>query len=71
MYFISIYENRRMKLVEIVLKIGDDGRGRMIEGVNLRYIISTHVNKMIKWFYYHNERLVQYIQINYKNSWNS
>jgi hypothetical protein len=35
MYFAFIYENRRMKLVEIVLRRGK-GRGRMTEGVNLR-----------------------------------
>jgi hypothetical protein len=39
MYFVSIYENRRMKPVEIVLRRG--GRGRTMEGVNLRHIVST------------------------------
>jgi hypothetical protein len=42
MYFVSIYENRRMKPVEIVLKKG--GRGRMMEEVNLRYVIGTTVH---------------------------
>jgi hypothetical protein len=32
MCFVSIYENRRMKSVEIVLRTGERGRGRMIEG---------------------------------------
>jgi hypothetical protein len=32
-----------MKLTEIVLKRGE-GRGRMMEGVYLRYIVSTYVN---------------------------
>jgi hypothetical protein len=32
MYFVSIYENRRMKPVEIFLRRKEVGRGRMIEG---------------------------------------
>jgi hypothetical protein len=42
MYFVSIYENRRMKLVEIVLN-AVVGAGR----VNLRYIVSTYVKIII------------------------
>jgi hypothetical protein len=41
MYFAFIYENRRMKPVEIVLRRRGRGRGRMMEGVNLRTITST------------------------------
>jgi hypothetical protein len=36
-----IYENRRMKLVEIFLGKWGEGRGRMMKGVNLRYTVST------------------------------
>jgi hypothetical protein len=44
-YFVSIYENRRMKPIEIVLRRkGRWGRRRMMEGVNLRYIVCTYVN---------------------------
>jgi hypothetical protein len=35
MYFVSIYENRRMKLAEIVLRNGEEGSRRTMEGVNL------------------------------------
>jgi hypothetical protein len=35
MYFVFIYENRRMKPVEIVLRRGEGGRKRMMEGINL------------------------------------
>jgi hypothetical protein len=31
MYFVFIYENRRMKPVEIVLRRREGGRGRMTE----------------------------------------
>jgi hypothetical protein len=44
MCFLSIYGNRGMKPVEIVLRRGkreNDG------GVNLRYIVSTYVNVTI------------------------
>jgi hypothetical protein len=45
MCFVSIYENRRMKPVEIVLRSrGKEGKGRMMEEINLRYISSTYVN---------------------------
>jgi hypothetical protein len=48
-HFISIYENRRMKLVEIVVKgRGKEGRGQTMEGVNLSYIYCKHICK------YHN-----------------
>jgi hypothetical protein len=36
MYIVFIYENRRMKLVEIVLRRGEEGGGRQMEGVNLK-----------------------------------
>jgi hypothetical protein len=32
MYFVSIYENRSVKPVEIVLRRGEGGRGRMMAG---------------------------------------
>jgi hypothetical protein len=32
MYFVLIYENKRMKTVEIVLRRRDEGRGRMMGG---------------------------------------
>jgi hypothetical protein len=41
MYFISIYGNRGMKPVEIVLRMGG-GKGRMMEGVNLTKIYCKH-----------------------------
>jgi hypothetical protein len=36
MYFLSIYENRRMKPVEIVLKVGEGDKGKRenMVGVN-------------------------------------
>jgi hypothetical protein len=37
MYFASIYEKRRMKPVEIVLRRGKGRRGKTMEGVNLNY----------------------------------
>jgi hypothetical protein len=33
-----------MKLVEIVLRRGEEEEGRMMERVNLRYFVSTYVN---------------------------
>jgi hypothetical protein len=33
MYFVFIYENRRMKPVEIVLRMGERERGRMIHTI--------------------------------------
>jgi hypothetical protein len=44
MYFVFIYENRRMKPVVIVLRSRGRWGGRIMEEVNLRYIVSTHVN---------------------------
>jgi hypothetical protein len=43
MYFASIYENRRIKPVEIVQE-REGGRRETEEGINLRYIISTYIN---------------------------
>jgi hypothetical protein len=40
----SYIKIRRMKSVEIVLRMGGGGRGRMLEGISLRYIVSTYVN---------------------------
>jgi hypothetical protein len=40
--FVFMYENRMRKPVKIILR--GEGRGRMMEGVNLRCIISTYVN---------------------------
>jgi hypothetical protein len=37
-YFLFMYENRRMKPFKIVLRKGKGGRGRMMKEVNLRYI---------------------------------
>jgi hypothetical protein len=39
MYFVSVYENRRMKPVEIVLI--REGMKREKDGANLRYIENT------------------------------
>jgi hypothetical protein len=46
MYFVSVYENRRMKPVEIVLRRErEEGeKRRTVEEINLRYIVSTYVN---------------------------
>jgi hypothetical protein len=44
MYFVFIYENRRMNPDEIVLRSREGGRRRTMEGVNLRYIVSPYVN---------------------------
>jgi hypothetical protein len=38
-----MYENRRVKPVKIVL-IRGQGRRRIMEGVNLSYIVSTYIN---------------------------
>jgi hypothetical protein len=38
MYFASIYENRRIKSVKIILRSGEEGKGRMMEGVKLTKI---------------------------------
>jgi hypothetical protein len=50
MHFVSIYENRRLKLVEIVLRSGGEGKRENDGGGKskiLRYILSTY-------FKYHN-----------------
>jgi hypothetical protein len=45
MYFVSIYEDRR---VEIILRSGGGRQGRrMIEGVNLRCTVSTYVSTTV------------------------
>jgi hypothetical protein len=48
MYFESIYENRKMKPVEIVLRRGKRERGKMMEEVNPTKIYFKHECK------YHN-----------------
>jgi hypothetical protein len=45
MYFAFMYENRRMKPVEIVLRRAEGGRRRMMEGVNLTTIYCKHICK--------------------------
>jgi hypothetical protein len=40
MYFVSLYENRRMKPLEIVLRRGETGKRENDGGVN----VSTYVN---------------------------
>jgi hypothetical protein len=49
MYFVNVYENRTMKPVEIVLRMGAEGWGRMMEEVDL---IKTHCKHVCKC---HNE----------------
>jgi hypothetical protein len=44
-YFVFIYEKKRMKPVEIVLRRREDGRGRMMEGVKLIKIYHKHICK--------------------------
>jgi hypothetical protein len=44
MYFVSIYENRRMKPAEIGLRKGERRKKKMMKGVKLRYIVNTYVN---------------------------
>jgi hypothetical protein len=47
MYFVSIYENRRTKPVEIVLRRGWRRSRRTMEGTKYmqpRYILNTYVN---------------------------
>jgi hypothetical protein len=44
MYFVFKYENRRMKPVKIFLRRGKGRRGRTMQGVNLRYVVSTYAN---------------------------
>jgi hypothetical protein len=41
---VPIYENRRMKSLEIILRRGRDGSKKMMEGINLGYIVITYVN---------------------------
>jgi hypothetical protein len=43
MCFVSIYEDRTGNLLKLFQE-GEGSRGRMTEGVNLRYIVSTYVN---------------------------
>jgi hypothetical protein len=44
MYFVFIYENRKIHPVEIVLQRREGRKGRMMERVNLKYMVSTHIN---------------------------
>jgi hypothetical protein len=41
---VFMYENGTMRPIEIVLRKRDRGQRRMMEGVNLRYTVSTFVN---------------------------
>jgi hypothetical protein len=50
MDFVFMYENRRMKPIEIVLRRCCKGKGRMMEGINLRNIVSAHINITIYSF---------------------
>jgi hypothetical protein len=45
MYFASIYENRRMKPVEIVVRRGERNWEKMMEEVNLTKIYCKHIWK--------------------------
>jgi hypothetical protein len=45
MYFVFICENKRMKPFEIVLRVGEGGRGRTLEVVNLTKIFCKHICK--------------------------
>jgi hypothetical protein len=60
MYFLFIYENRRMKPVGIVLRSGEEERERTMEGVNLTKIYCKHICK------YHSVSLVQLLYANKK-----
>jgi hypothetical protein len=44
---ICIYENRRIKPVEIVLRRGGMGKRESNGGVNLRYIVSTYLSQCL------------------------
>jgi hypothetical protein len=46
--FIFIYENKRRKPVEIFLRDREEGRGRMMERINLTKMHCEHIGK------YHN-----------------
>jgi hypothetical protein len=45
MYFVSICENRRMRSIEIVLRRGEEKRGRTMERVNPTEIYLKHICK--------------------------
>jgi hypothetical protein len=47
MYFVFIYENRRMKPVESVLRREEEGKGRTMEGLNLTKIHCKQVCKYV------------------------
>jgi hypothetical protein len=44
MCFIAIYENRRMKAVEIFVRRGRGENRERLSRITLRYIVSTYVN---------------------------
>jgi hypothetical protein len=58
MYLVPIYENRTMKPLEIVLRSGEGGEGRTMEGRNLTKIYCKHIYK------YHNAFPVQLLHAN-------
>jgi hypothetical protein len=43
-YFVFIYENKRMKPVQSVLRREEEGERENEGGRNLRYIVSTYAN---------------------------
>jgi hypothetical protein len=56
MYFVSIYESRKMKPTGVVLRRWEGGRWNMMEGVNLRY---KHICKYHNVFPYNNYILIK------------
>jgi hypothetical protein len=63
MYFVSTYENRKMKPVEIALRRVGERRGRMKEKVNVTKIYYKHICKFQMYppahFSYANTFLIQ------------
>jgi hypothetical protein len=47
MYFVFIHENRRMKPVEIVLRRGEEERGKIMKGVDPAKIYFKHTYKYL------------------------
>jgi hypothetical protein len=61
MYFVFTHENRTMKPAEMVLGRWGGRRGRMVERVYLRYIISTYIN-IIMYPLYNYYMLIQFFK---------
>jgi hypothetical protein len=55
---VYLYENRTVKSIEIILRSGEEGWGKIMEGVNLINIYYKHMCKC------HNETSVQLIYNN-------